>query len=198
MLSPMEYVLGVDEAGRGPLAGPLAVGLVCAPCDLDLIALFPGLNDSKALTEKKREAIFAQLEAQTEIAYRVEWVSAQEIDTDGLTSTVRDAIARGVRALPERGKVFLDGLLSAPLEFEQETIEGGDATIPSIMLASVVAKVLRDRHMVELASQYPAYGFEKHKGYGTKAHYEALTLHGATPEHRELFLRKFNQRKTSV
>lgn len=196
MLSPMTYVLGVDEAGRGPLAGPLAVGVVCAPDTIDLLALFPGLNDSKQLTEKRREKIYEALEAQTAITYCVQWVSAHTIDTDGLTKPIHDAIALGVRTLaPLGGKVFLDGLLHAPEEYEQETVVGGDALIPSIMLASVVAKVARDRYMVELGGRYPAYGFEKHKGYGTPAHYEALRTYGATPEHRELFLRKFNKGK---
>jgi len=189
----MQYVVGVDEAGRGPLAGPLAVGVVRHNADADLLALFPGLNDSKQLTEKKREALFHILEQTPEVSYVVEWIPASVIDADGLTKSVRDAVARGVLALmtPVEGKVYLDGLLSAPKEYEQETIPGGDALVPAIMLASVAAKVLRDRKMVELAERYPEYGFEKHKGYGTKAHYAAITKHGPCAEHRRLFLRKF-------
>lgn len=189
----MRYIVGVDEAGRGPLAGPLAVGVVRHSADVDLLALFPGLNDSKQLTEKKREALFKLLEQTPEVSYVVEWIPASVIDTDGLTKSVRDAVARGVQALmpPAQGKVYLDGLLSAPKEYEQETIPGGDALVPAIMLASVAAKVLRDRAMVELAERYPEYGFEKHKGYGTKAHYAAITKHGPCDEHRRLFLRKF-------
>lgn len=187
------YTVGVDEAGRGPLAGPLAVGIVRVPEGFDLLAALPGLNDSKKLTEKRREVIFTALEAFPDISYRVEWVSAEEIDRDGLTAPIRAAIARGLEVLmkPEEGKVYLDGLLKAPDTYIQETVPGGDALIPSIMLASVVAKVLRDRRMQELEEQYPGYGFAKHKGYGTKAHYEALSTLGPSPEHRRLFLRKF-------
>ena len=189
----MSYIIGVDEAGRGPLAGPLTVGFVCASDELDLLALFPGLNDSKQLTEKKREALFALLEEEPQVRYHVEWIPAGKIDAEGLTKPIRDAVARGVRKLmpvPDEGIVYLDGLLAAPAEYNQKTIPGGDALGPSIMLASVVAKVLRDRHMKLLGAKYPAYGFEKHKGYGTKAHYEALKIAGPCEEHRRLFLRK--------
>ena len=187
------YILGVDEAGRGPLAGPLVVGLLRAPEDFDLRAAFPGLNDSKKLTEQRREELFALLEARCDLAYAVEWVPAADIDAYGLTKSIHDAVARGVSRLmkPGDGTVYLDGSLKAPDLYAQKTVIGGDAQIPAIMLASVVAKVLRDRMMVELGSQYPAYGFATHKGYGTKAHYEALRVHGPSPEHRQLFLRKF-------
>ena len=188
------YVIGVDEAGRGPLAGPLAVGVVRVPEGFDVLGKFPGLNDSKQLTEKKREVLFSLLEATVDISYRVEWVTASEIDEHGLTKPIREAVARGVRALLKEGegKVYLDGLLSAPSEYEQETVVGGDGIIPAIMLASVAAKVLRDRKMVELGQMYPGYLFEKHKGYGTKAHYEALKTLGPCAEHRRLFLRKLS------
>jgi len=188
------YIIGVDEAGRGPLAGPLAVGIVRVRDGFDLLAAFPGLNDSKQLSEKRRETLFALLEEEPAVSYRVEWIEASEIDERGLTASITDAVARGVRALmlSEEGKVYLDGLLAAPAEYEQETVPGGDALIPAIMLASVAAKVLRDRKMVELGARYPGYGFEKHKGYGTKAHYEALKALGPCSEHRRLFLRKFS------
>ena len=187
-------IVGVDEAGRGPLAGPLAVGIVCAPEGYDLLARFPGLHDSKKLTEKRRELIFALLEETPEVSFCVEWIPASEIDARGLTASIADAVTRGVLALmtPVEGKVYLDGLLSAPPEYTQETVTGGDGLIPSIMLASVAAKVMRDRKMVELSATYPGYGFEKHKGYGTKAHYEALRTLGSCIEHRQLFLRKFS------
>lgn len=188
------YVIGVDEAGRGPLAGPLAVGVVRAPEDFDILAAFPGLNDSKQLSEKRRERLFALLEGEPAVSYRVEWIEASEIDERGLTASITDAVARGVYALmqPEEGKVYLDGLLKAPDAYAQETVPGGDGLIPAIMLASVAAKVLRDRKMTALSAQYPGYGFEKHKGYGTKAHYDALKALGPCPEHRRLFLRKFS------
>jgi ribonuclease HII len=192
----MQYVLGVDEAGRGPLAGPLTFGVISAPADLDLIAVFPKLNDSKQLSEKVREHIYEDLMARAEelgITHHVAFVSAAIIDK-GLTAAVQIGVTEGVQKLlpvPTEGKVFLDGSLKAPAEYDQETIIKGDSIIPAIMLASVIAKVMRDRHMVLLAKEYPAYGFEIHKGYGTKSHYAALREHGASLEHRQLFLRKF-------
>lgn len=181
-------IIGIDEAGRGPLAGPLAIGIVAAPNDIDLLSEFPGLNDSKKLSEKKREVLFQLLESHPTVSFKVEWVSAQDIDTHGLTKPIEEAIARGLRDLS--GKVYLDGLLKAPPSYEQETVVGGDALIPAIMLASIAAKVSRDRLMEDLDEIYPPYGFKKHKGYGTKAHYDAIREHGLCDEHRRLFLRK--------
>jgi ribonuclease HII len=193
----MRFVLGVDEAGRGPLAGPVAVGVVAVAEDFDILASFPGVNDSKKLTEKAREKLFLLLEDFVErgmVNYHVELVSANHIDTKGLTHAVRFGVERGVRKLlqdPSEGRVYLDGLLKAPDEYEQETVIKGDSLIPAIMLASVAAKVTRDRYMAELARDYPEYGFEKHKGYGTKDHYAAITKFGPSEIHRQLFLRKF-------
>lgn len=186
----MAYVLGVDEAGRGPLAGPLAVGAVCAPEETDLLTLFPGLNDSKQLTERKREVIYEQL-LTSGVRFHVELIPAAELDERGLTASIADAVARSVRMLMPipSGKVWLDGLLKAPSEYEQETVTGGDGSVPAIMLASIAAKVVRDRHMQELDATYPGYGLGKHKGYGTKAHYEAIRTLGLTPDHRRRFLR---------
>lgn len=186
----MAYVLGIDEAGRGPLAGPLAVGGVCAPDTFDLPSLFPGLNDSKQLTERRREALFTLLEG-SDVRFHVELIPAHELDARGLTAAIADAVARTVAVLmpvPD-GKVWLDGLLRAPDAYEQETVTGGDGIVPAIMLASVAAKVVRDRHMHMLHEAHPEYGFAKHKGYGTKAHYEAIRTLGLTPEHRRRFLR---------
>jgi ribonuclease HII len=189
-------ILGVDEAGRGPLAGPVAVGIIAAADKLDILAAFPGLNDSKQLSEKKREELFSMLEEQVEkgtISYRVEMSSAKQIDDEGITQTVRVGVWRGVRTLlpdPSEGKVFLDGLLKAPREYSQETVVRGDSLIPAIMLASVAAKVTRDRLMREIAERFPDYGFEKHKGYGTAAHYAAIATHGLCEEHRRSFLKR--------
>jgi ribonuclease HII len=194
MLRRMRMILGVDEAGRGPLAGPVAVGVVAVPEDFDLIAAFPGLNDSKKLTEKKRGEMFALLEAAAErgeVRYAVEMSSAQMIDEEGIVAAVSGALRRGVTELARDAsgvKVFLDGSLKAPQEYEQETIVGGDGLVPAIMLASVAAKVSRDRLMVELAREYPQYGFARHKGYGTAAHYAALSTHGPCLIHRRTFL----------
>ncbi len=186
-------IVGVDEAGRGPLAGPVAIGIVCVDEGFDLLSAFPQLNDSKKLSEKKREAIYEQLMQEEGISYCVKWGSAKMIDTKGLTHAVVQGVHAGVRQLlpnPKEGKVYLDGLLKAPPEYEQETVVHGDALIPAIMLASIVAKVSRDRLMKEIALTYPQYGFEVHKGYGTKAHYAAIKEHGMCDIHRRLFLRK--------
>lgn len=186
----MAFVLGVDEAGRGPLAGPVAVGVVCAPVSFDFLAAFPGLNDSKRLTEKARERLFEALcetASRGALSYHVELVSHRLIDEHGITHAVRQGLNRGIRALlpePAEGKVWLDGLLHAPEAYEQETVIGGDGLVPAIMLASIAAKVTRDRHMAQLAKRYPLYGFERHKGYGTRAHYDALRAHGPCAIHR--------------
>lgn len=189
------WILGVDEAGRGPIAGPVSVGVVAVAEGFDLLAAFPGLNDSKQLTEKKREKLFVLLEERVtagDVRFHVELSSAAMIDEEGIVPAVRAALNIGVRNLlpdPSEGKVFLDGSLHAPAEYEQETIIGGDGLVPAIMLASVAAKVVRDRLMVQLAETYPLYSFEKHKGYGTKAHYDAIAEQGMCPEHRRSFLK---------
>jgi ribonuclease HII len=191
-------VLGVDEAGRGPLAGPVAVGAVCAPEGFDFLTEFPGLNDSKKLSEKKREALFARLVECTEagtIQVAVVLKSAKEIDGRGIAVVIRDAVAEAVeKLLPDAkaGKIWLDGSLKAPIKYEQETVIGGDALIPAIMLASIAAKVSRDRHMVRLAAKYPEYGFEGHKGYGTKAHIQAIRERGLSDLHRRSFCKNFS------
>ncbi len=190
-------IVGVDEAGRGPLAGPVAVGCIAVDEGYDILGNFPGLNDSKKLTEKKREELFKKLQEEMR-AGNVRSVvclsSAAMIDAEGMTFAIRHALDRGVRKLlpePKDGKVWLDGSLKAPAEYEQETVIGGDALIPAIMLASIAAKVTRDMLMLQLDEKYPAYDFKKHKGYGTKAHFAAIREYGASPEHRQLFLRKF-------
>lgn len=187
-------VLGVDEAGRGPLAGPVAVGVVAVAEGYDILAVFPGLNDSKKLSEKKREALFKILQEEMKagnVRATVTLVSAARIDGKGIAHSVRHGVDVGVRKLlpnPEEGKVWLDGSLKAPDEFEQETVIGGDGLIPAIMLASIAAKVTRDRFMLKVDEKYPAYGFKQHKGYGTKAHIDALRMHGLCPEHRATFI----------
>jgi len=190
----MKWIIGIDEAGRGPLAGPVAVGIVCAPENFDFLTAFPGLNDSKKLSEKKREQLFMQLQevvAADELRYCVALPGAELIDKHGIAVVIRSAIEAGLKKLvPEEGesKVWLDGSLRAPSGYIQETVVGGDALIPAIMLASVAAKVTRDRHMVELGKIHPEYLFEKHKGYGTKEHYARLREYGLSPEHRRSFV----------
>lgn len=190
----MRYVVGVDEAGRGPIAGPVAVGTVCVKEGFDILAAFPGLNDSKKLTEKRREMLFELLlerVAAGDATYHVELVGHDVIDEKGIVPAVRRGVERGIAKLlpePAQGKVWLDGALRAPDRYEQETVIGGDALIPAIMLASVAAKVTRDRYMTGLARRYPLYGFERHKGYGTAFHYDALRQHGLCDLHRRSFI----------
>ena len=174
-----EWLLGVDEAGRGPLAGPVAVGVVAVPVGFDVLAEFPGTTDSKQLAARKRETIYSEVMRRVErgdLRYRVELTSHSYIDRFGITRAVRKAAWRGVRALaePDQSTVLLDGLLRAPKFYMQRTVVAGDLRVPVIGLASIVAKVERDRLMERLAARYPEYGFEGHKGYGTPAHYKAL------------------------
>ncbi|MFA5877570.1 MAG: ribonuclease HII [Candidatus Paceibacterota bacterium] len=190
----MPYILGIDEAGRGPLAGPVSVGVIAVESSFDLLDAFPGLNDSKKLSEKKREAVFLRLqeEMQKGNVRAVACLSSSTvIDTKGISYAISHALEQGVRKLmPEsdHGKIYLDGSLKAPAEYEQETIIGGDGLIPAIMLASILAKVTRDRLMVKLALEHPQYGFEKHKGYGTASHIQAIKEYGPSPIHRMSFL----------
>lgn len=188
------FLVGVDEAGRGPLAGPVAVGVVKVMADFDIRSAFPGVNDSKKLSEKKRETIYREMEERVrlgDISFCVRFSAAAVIDEIGITKSVREGVYAGVRALapePLGIRVLLDGLLHAPPEYEQETIIKGDALEPAISLASIAAKVERDRLMQVLSLQYPGYGFETHKGYGTKKHYAALRELGVSDIHRRSFL----------
>jgi len=204
----MRFLLGVDEAGRGPLAGPVSVGVIIVPEGFDVAKAFPGVADSKTLSEAKREKIYEMLMVRNMLGdtrFTVEFESAETIDREGIVPSVRRALDRGVNKLikyrsqaaldltqPDCGisdfHIMLDGSLRAPAEYSQETIIHGDALIPIISLASIAAKVERDRLMVELAKEYPEYGFETHKGYGTKAHYEALRKYGLSVIHRHSFI----------
>lgn len=206
----MRFVLGVDEAGRGPLAGPVAVGVVAVAEGFDVAREFSGVADSKALSERKREALFEMLTtrvAQGDARFVVEWGSEGEIDARGIAVVVREAVSRGVRKLERQFagqtcvkgelrrsdlRILLDGALRAPSEYRQQTIIGGDASVPLISLASIAAKVSRDRLMVELGTRYPAYDFARHKGYGTAAHYAALLKHGLCPIHRKSFIHLYH------
>ena len=201
----MRFLLGVDEAGRGPLAGPVAVGVVAVPEGFDVAREFPGVRDSKKLSEKKREAVYAMLEARAargDVRFSVELESAEAIDRERIAVVIRRELARGVNVLAREScghpmstgswtsdvHILLDGSLKAPPEYSQETIIHGDDLVPLISLASVAAKVERDRLMVSLAQEHPEYGFETHKGYGTRAHYEALKKYGLCAIHRQSFI----------
>lgn len=190
----MKFLVGVDEVGRGPLAGPVAVGVARVAEGYDILAHFPGLNDSKKLSEKKRDALHQILMHEVKngnVRVRVCLSGENMIDEKGVAYAVRSALNRGLYSLlpdPTQGKVFLDGSLHAQKEYIQETITGGDGVVPVIMLAALAAKVTRDKLMVQLGEQYPQYGFEIHKGYGTKNHINAIRLHGISPIHRKSFV----------
>ncbi|HCR52360.1 TPA: ribonuclease HII [Candidatus Kaiserbacteria bacterium] len=190
----MKYVLGVDEAGRGPLAGPIAIGVVAVPERFIIGREFPGLADSKQMTPVARAKMFRLLQKRAragDLRFCVRCTGAERIDAWGLTRAIFSATARAVRHLapkPDGVSIYLDGLLKAPEEYDQQTIIGGDEAVPIIALASIAAKVVRDRLMMHLAKQFPEYEFEKHKGYGTKEHYEALSKHGPCAIHRRSFI----------
>ncbi len=181
-------ICGVDEAGRGPLAGPVYAAAVILPPEPQI----PGLNDSKKLTEKKREALFPVI-CETAIAYSIASASAEEIDRLNILQATFLAMRRAVEGLklsPEL--ILIDGNQTPPgLVIPTQTVVKGDALSASIAAASVLAKVSRDRYLLELDEQYPQYGFRQHKGYGTKAHYEALREHGPSVVHRQSFLKSF-------
>lgn len=193
----MQWLVGVDEAGRGPLAGPVAVGVVAVPRRFDIRRAFPGINDSKQLSEGQREEIYAETLGRHragDIKLCARLAGPLYIDTHGIVRAVRRGVWGGVRRVagPDNSYVKLDGLLVAPPEYRQETIVKGDALEPVISLASIVAKVRRDRLMKRLAQAYPQYGFEAHKGYGTLAHRRAIEEHGLCALHRRSFCAVYN------
>ena len=184
-------VCGCDEAGAGPLMGPVCAGAVILPPGCNI----PGLDDSKKLTEKKREALYALI-TERAAAWAVASVSAAEIDaTDILSARIR-AMALAIEALTLRPDyVLIDGNRDhgrcASIDLPHETVVGGDGRSVSIAAASILAKVTRDRYLLQLDRQYPQYAFAKHKGYGTQLHYQLLGQYGPCPEHRRSFLRKW-------
>lgn len=181
-----EYLAGVDEAGRGPLAGPVFAAAVILPDDV----IIDGINDSKKLTEKKRDALFDKIIECAE-AYYIYSVDERKIDEINILQATFEAMRGAVNGLGKpTDYVLIDGDKSPGLEVECETVVKGDGKSMSIAAASILAKVSRDRYMVEMSEKYPGYGFEKHKGYGTKAHYEAIAELGISPVHRRTFLRK--------
>jgi ribonuclease HII len=185
-------VVGVDEAGRGPLAGPVAVGAVYVPPGYSLRSI-PGIKDSKQMTARERERVYARLRAADGIRCAVALTSSAVIDAHGIQYAIRDALRRALRKLqvsPDEVVVLLDGGLRAPEEYtRQRTIIRGDATERVIGAASTVAKVTRDRYMVREHTRYPVYGFDEHKGYGTANHRMAIRKQGLSPIHRRTFCR---------
>lgn len=181
-------VCGVDEAGRGPLAGPVCAAAVILPRGLVL----PGLNDSKKLTEKRREALYDPI-VENAVAYGIAFATVEEIEALNILQATFLAMNRAIAALSAAPALALiDGNRDSGIEAPSRCIVGGDAKCASIAAASILAKVTRDRYMYEMADKYPEYGFDRHKGYGTAAHYAALRAYGPCPIHRESFLRKMH------
>lgn len=186
-----ETVCGVDEAGRGPLAGPVCAAAVILPDGL----VIEGLDDSKKLTEKKRDALYDVI-IENAISYGISFASVEEIEELNILQATFLAMKRAVESLEVKPDLALvDGNQKPPLEIQARTLVKGDAKSPSIAAASILAKVTRDRLMIEIAEQYPQYEFPKHKGYGTKLHYEKIMEHGISPVHRRSFLKKITGEK---
>ena len=180
-------ICGVDEAGRGPLAGPVCAAAVILPQG----EIIPGLNDSKKLTDKKRRELFPIIKEKA-IAYGIAFASEAEIDEINILQATFLAMKRAIAQLEGRADfALIDGNRETDFGIPCLTVVKGDSRSANIAAASVLAKVTRDLYMEELAEAYPQYGFEIHKGYGTKAHYAALTEHGMCDAHRRSFLRKF-------
>ena len=184
---PFELICGVDEAGRGPLAGPVCAAAVILPKGL----VIPGLNDSKKLSDKRRRELFPIIQ-QEAVSFGIAFASQEEIDEINILQATFLAMRRAMEQLnPQPEFALIDGNRETDFGLPVKTVVKGDSISANIAAASILAKVTRDNIMVELAQQYPEYGFEIHKGYGTKAHYEALRTYGPCPIHRKTFLKKF-------
>lgn len=182
----VSLVCGVDEAGRGPLAGPVCAAAVILPPHIEI----PGLNDSKKLTDKKRRELFPLIKS-CAVAYGIAFADNYEIDEINILQATYLAMERALNVLNMKPEIALiDGNRAKDFGIPVETVIKGDARSASIAAASILAKVTRDDLMLEMAQKYPQYSFEVHKGYGTKAHYEALTNHGPCEIHRMSFLKK--------
>ena len=182
-----KIICGVDEAGRGPLAGPVCAAAVILPEHLEL----PGLTDSKKLTDKKRRELYPLIKERA-VAYGIGFASEQEIDEINILQATFLAMQRALDQLAVTPDLALiDGNREKDFGIPVKTVVKGDSLSLNIAAASVLAKVTRDDLMMEKAAEFPAYGFDIHKGYGTKAHYAALAEHGPTPIHRKSFLKKF-------
>ena len=180
-------ICGVDEAGRGPLAGPVCAAAVILPPDLEI----PGLNDSKKLSDKKRRELFPVIK-EAAVAYGIAFASHNEIDDINILQATYLAMERAIGQLAVKPDLALiDGNRAKDFGIPVKTVVHGDSLSASIAAASILAKVTRDDYMEQMAVEYPQYGFEIHKGYGTKAHYAALTDFGPSPIHRATFLKKF-------
>lgn len=183
----IQIICGVDEAGRGPLAGPVCAAAVILPPHLEI----PGLTDSKKLSDKKRRELFPIIQEKA-IAWGIGLASEKEIDEINILQATFLAMQRAMDQLSVRPELALiDGNREKDFGLPVKTVVKGDSFSMNIAAASILAKVTRDNWMIQMAETYPQYGFEIHKGYGTKAHYAALTAHGPCPIHRMTFLKKF-------
>lgn len=184
----VETVCGVDEAGRGPLAGPVCAAAVILPPGL----VIEGLNDSKKLTEKRRDALFEEIKEKA-VSYGIAFATVEEIEELNILEATFLAMNRAIEQLAPRPQMALiDGNRSKGICVPARAVVKGDSRCASIAAASILAKVTRDRYMYDMAQKYPAYGFDKHKGYGTKVHYEALRAYGPSEIHRMSFLKKMH------
>jgi len=187
MRSNFGVICGIDEAGRGPLAGDVYAAAVILHPDTQI----DGLNDSKKLSEKKRELLYDEIISKA-VSYSIATASVQEIDEINILNAAMLAMKRAYEGLENSVDVaFIDGNRLPDLPIKTETVVKGDAISASIAAASILAKVSRDRYMKEISAHYPEYQFDKHKGYGTKLHYEMLDKYGATDIHRKSFLVKY-------
>ena len=183
--SGRSYIAGVDEVGRGPLAGPVVAAAVILPQDFDVL----GIDDSKKLSPKKREELFDVIREKA-LAWSVGWVGPERIDEINILEATKEAMTQAVQGLSlQPDHVLIDGNFTVrALALPQTAIVKGDANSTSIAAASILAKVTRDRYMEEMDSVYPGYAFASNKGYGTKAHYDGLKVQGPTPIHRKTFI----------
>ena len=183
------YIAGVDEVGRGPLAGPVVAAAVILPADFDVL----GVDDSKKLSEKKREELFDLIRAKA-VAYAIGMRDPARIDAINILEATKEAMADAILGLDvEPDHILIDALTLKDVPIPQTGIVKGDAKSVSIAAASILAKVTRDRMMVEYDSEYPGYGFAQNKGYGTAAHYAGLKSRGLTPIHRRSFLKNLDE-----
>ena len=188
LASGKKLIAGIDEAGRGPLAGPVCVAMVIMPLgEKDIIE---GVNDSKKLTEKKREELFGKI-IDKAIAYHIEFVDEKTIDTINILNATKLGMLTCINNISVKPDIVLIDAVELNTNIETLSIIKGDALSYSIACASILAKVSRDRLMLELDKKYPSYGFAKHKGYGTKLHIENLKTYGKCPCHRETFIKHF-------
>lgn len=184
--SGYKYICGIDEAGRGPLAGPVSVCAVIMPYD----EMIDGVNDSKKVSPKKRDKLYDEIR-QKAVSYKCVMLDNNVIDEINILEATKKAMREAVMGLGVEPDLVLIDAVKLALPYKTQSIIKGDATSYAIACASIVAKVSRDRLMDEYDKEYPEYGFSKHKGYGTKAHTDAIKTYGATPIHRKTFIRNF-------